>query len=85
VRKQVKPAAAYKRLLLMAGLLLVFGLGLVVAWLQPGVVVVLLVVLVLVVVVLLGESFHLWQGEKRKALSRIIRVKRSLPNEGVAR
>jgi len=86
MKKQVKKRtpATSARLLLIAGFLFTFALGLGVARWQPGAVLALLVVLVFVVLVLVSESVYLWQAAKRRALSKPFRMKRSLSGRGVA-
>jgi len=76
MKRLKKPTPTYKRLALIAAFLAVFTLGLVVAWLQPGAVLVLMIAFALVVLGLAVESFYLWQVARMQEFNRKNRTKR---------
>ena len=76
MKRLKKPTPTYKRLALIAVFLVVFTLGLLVAWLQPGAVLVLMIGLALVALGLGAESFYLWQVERMQAFNRKNRAKK---------
>lgn len=74
-RKQVPPPVIDRRMLIAAGLLFAFSLGLVVAVAVPGAIIALLIVLWIVSGVLVFLAWDNWRKEYRAWASRPIRAK----------